>query len=144
MNNDYFEKVGKGELSIGRVLYNDRDDYIRIALLDSKSSVEFLSVEISLENFAKCITGMANCPVQFGIRATDKIGKQLEVKHEVIEVPDDHLMRESPGEIEKALAPYEVDGWKGRSRDALNFHNRVSENKYKVCFFRWVDSEEKN
>ena len=132
----------KGKISLGR--YNNANDIplqIHIRLEDDLSGVEFLSIEMSLENLANLITGMGYLDCEFQLRGLDKVGLTREHKIEIIELPDDFRSYEKDVEekITNILQYYEVDGWIGRRSDVTNGHNRAKgKNAQSVSFTRRV------
>jgi hypothetical protein len=112
--------------------------YIRIALEDRLSSIEFLEIEIPLEAFAEAVTGLAYTDCVFELRGLDKVGKRREHKHEMVPLPKSYGLTDE--EIDAALAPFEVDGWKGSHYDAKNSRNYVhGSGKSRIGFVRYVD-----
>jgi hypothetical protein len=142
MDKRFFNKIGKGKITISRVSCNQREeDYVRIVVEDELSSVTFLEVDMDLKSFANCITGFSYQPVEFGVRGFDRIGKKLESKTEHVPLS----WNPTEEEIEQALSAFEVDGWIGRRSDCKNSRRRVQkgeEGAYSVTFHRWVEIEE--
>jgi len=72
-------KTLDGKLSISRPSGSD-EPYIKIAIEDKLSRVEFLEINIPLEEFAEALTGLALRPVTLKVRSLDKVGKVKEGK----------------------------------------------------------------
>jgi hypothetical protein len=77
----------KGQLTISRWKGNDDTEGINIELIDADSHVRFVVVNISLEDFAKAITGLGYVPVDLDVRGLDKVGKIAEFKSTTVPVP---------------------------------------------------------
>lgn len=115
-------------------------DYIEIRVEDAKSGITFLELQVSLEAFTHAITGRASQDCTLELRGLDNLGKRREVKHE--RVPYTRVY----GEYEqlakaKALAPFEVDGWRGYAGDLGNHHKGNDTTGYSVSFTRFVDAD---
>jgi hypothetical protein len=131
-----------GKFTISRVQSNVGDDYIQIQFVEVNSGARFVAARIDLESFALAITGQASLPCDLDIRGLDRLGKKHEVKTEIVSYEGARFtddLRVDPAAI-AALAPYEVDGWKGRVEDLFNHHNR-SGPLCRVTFDRWVDGQ---
>lgn len=68
----------KATLSIGRPTYGDGEEKISIEVRDEKSRIQFLELEINLDDFAKCLTGMSCCPADMQVRNLRAVGKVKE------------------------------------------------------------------
>ena len=123
----------KGTLRISRTSSTRGPDKITIAVVDEKSRVQFLTTSMPLEDFAQAVTGLlVDVDMELHI---ERLGKTREHKREL--VPFDSLSL-TEGDIDAALAPFEVFGWKGRGEDMTNHHNRNSDGKQLVSFTRYV------
>ena len=109
----------------------------RIAVEDKDSRITFFEAEIDFEFFAKYITGSSDQPIKFGIRGINNIGKKVEIKTEVVTIPDNP----TDNDIDVAVKKFEVNGWVGRRECCKNHHNLQGPNHYAVHFHRWVESE---
>ena len=67
----------EGKLTISRI-----GDKIEIALEDRSSSIEFVRASVGLQDFTKALTGLALIPVEFELKGSELVGKELEVKRE--------------------------------------------------------------
>lgn len=131
----------KGRITISRVNSNIEDGYMKIAVTDDDSGIEFCTVKMTLSDFTNAITGRGYLSCKLSVRGLDKVGTQGVSKVE-------NVKRLKGQSAKDAIKPYEVDGWVGRSEDAEN-HHRISEYNntegytiYRVAFFRWVDKDE--
>jgi hypothetical protein len=124
----------KGKLTITR----SSNDTINIILEDVNSSIDFLRVEITPEEFALAITNFSCRPCEFKTAGLSLIGKTLEVKSELVEYKGYKDFEEYMPELVK---PYEVNGWKADTYDLENHngHKIVNNQKeYKITFRRYV------
>ena len=112
---------------------------VEICIEDGSSGLVVLRVTLTPDQFFKMMSKLGHVPCKAGLSRDERIGMQAEVKTVFVaseDNPDDKA-------IEKALAPFEVDGWKGRRRNMKNWHNHMhGEGGYSVVFDRWVPREE--
>jgi len=131
-----------GKITISRYSDFGNKDPIHIVVTDQNSGVSFCDVQMSLENFAKALTGVSLQECEFSVRDIDKIGMKKELKHEFIQRPEGFYLW-SDNEKIKFLNPYNTDGWEGSLNDLENHHNfNQKNNAYDVSFVRWVDDTE--
>lgn len=85
--------------------------------------------------------------VEVDLRGLEWIGMLSE--HKTVEVAFeaphfDEKLKVNQDAVAAALAPYEVDGWQGRSEDLFNGHRRVPGKppRYRVSFHRFVPRPE--
>jgi len=62
-------------ITISRPSYHDGRKAIRITINDQASRIEFLDAEISMEDFAECLTGHGHQPIEIELRGMDVVGK---------------------------------------------------------------------
>ena len=128
-----------GKISITQP-HGDGCDYISIKITDKSSSVEFIEVQIKYAEFARAL-GARMCSCEFRTRGLDLIGMNREHKKELVLVPH-HEYSERERVAWAAIEPFNVDGWKGRVKDALNHHcvveSQVNGAVYRVSFIRWI------
>ena len=119
-------------------------DYITIQLEDRLSGCRMTEIRIKYADFAKALTGLGNVACEFDLY-TANIGKRREVKEERVCVPRVGFEQREAHAAE-AVAVYNVDGWTGRVRDALNQHRRVQSTDkgtwYRVSYVRFVDDDD--
>ena len=120
-------------------------EYICIRVEDGRSSINFLTVNMSLVDFAKAITGASFMPMEFELGPVANVGKQLETKTEKVEIRH-KTWQATKEETRSAIAKYEKDGWMGRDSDAENYHHHISgsgdKSIWSVSFHRFVPVEE--
>ena len=151
----------KGKLTIGRIQNGDVADPIRISIEDATSGVHILTLNVGLENFAECLTGLSFIPCSGEINLDAPINMVREVKKELVPVPDNthNLTKE---QLRQLLDSFEVDGWKGYLDDLTNHHRTTYEipvagkkkkttfemdkrQRYQsVTFIRFVENKELN
>lgn len=138
----------KGRISISKVhvcgMHSTEEDYVKIELKDKSSSIEFITVDISLKDFTEALFGLSGVPIEFELRGTENIGKKLETRTLQVFIPnhDSTNTDEKERVIDSAVKKFETEGWHGRKSDCRNFHNRIKSNEfgevYNVYFWRWV------
>ena len=137
--------TGPGNLTISRPSYSDGTKVIRITVEDELSGIEFLTVEVGLEQFAEALTGLGAMDCQLEVYP-DQIGKRAERKAEWVPMEITFLLdgaaREAAHRV--ALAPFEVDGWRaigGRLGNRHYHSKRDGQDGYTVSFVRYVEAE---
>lgn len=149
-------KVLKGRISIGRSYGGAREDEpVSIRVEDQLSGLEVISIRMTLEDFATALMGQGFIPCTFDYNDTKRIGMHREVKTELVKFncyrdrPSRQVNASNYAEVEEEylrskLAPFEVDGWSGRTYDLTNGHNIVTidgESYQKVGFMRFVNEK---
>lgn len=132
----------KAHLRIGRPSRSDQRETIDIQIIDQISGTQFCELEISLDDFARCLTGLHITNVDMELRWLERIGKIHEHKTELVQFP--MLFNEQKTEKQRkkdALKPFEIEGWKGHEPDLGNGHRGDSRGGYRVTFHRHVDPE---
>lgn len=130
----------KGSVSTNRPRGSGNPEYAQIDVNDELSGTRVLTVRIPLKDFAEALFGLAHVECEFDLNP-DLVGKKCEHKQEMVPIEDGlrYADRSSPLAA-KALAPFEVDGWKGRVDDLFNPHRRGG-NSARVTFVRYVEVE---
>jgi hypothetical protein len=121
---------GKVQVSIGRT--TGSKEYIHIIITDEDSRTRIVEVEMPLEEFAKCITGLSVCDIPATFGKLSLVGKKMEVK--TLQLPLDY---NNFDKFEQVVKPFEVDGWVADKQDGIN-HHYLSRSGYQVHFRRWV------
>jgi hypothetical protein len=123
---------GKVGIRMSRVTSFDAE-FMGIEIIDEASYVSVVRIDISLEDFARCISGVSlmDIPAEFGNLL--KVGQQMEVK--TIDIPGLDLQTWKKRSV--FVKQYEVDGWIADKEDGWN-HHRSTKDGYKVHFRRWV------
>lgn len=128
----------QGKLTISRPSYRDKQKAIRITVHDDTSSCRAVEVELSLEDFAECLTGLGRVDCSYEYNDSGVIGKYLETKTEI--VPHPKFNRDDTDAITRHLAPFHIDGWVARTEDLFN-HHRHQKAGMTVAFSRFVDEK---
>jgi len=125
------------------------DRFMRLQFVDSVARVTFLEVQMTMEEFANCAMGsMQQSNIPAIVRRLDLLGMKAENK--TVWVPyTQHLGSAETGTPARsaeaeALAPFEVDGWRGDADDIRNTHRRSTQDGvegYSVIFRRHVPVE---
>lgn len=127
----------KGHISIGKVtVCGTGEQYMKITVEDELSGIEFLSADMSLEDFAKALTGQGFMPTEYELRGLENIGK--ECQHKTVLMP--HSFDASDEDIDEAIGKHEVDGWIGHREDYKNHHN-WKDGKVQIRYNRWIEKE---
>lgn len=131
----------KGSITISRPQRSDDARYIQIEFNDESSGVNFLTARIGLEEFAETLTGLARSPCEFELRPS-LVGKIHQHKEVIVPYSGGYIpVGETRRTVAKqALAPFEVEGWQGRTDDLFNHHRKIAEG-YRVTFVRYVEPE---
>jgi len=83
----------KGKLTISRPygFRSDDNPFIRIAIQDEASRIEFVELEVPLASFAEALTGLSNVEANMVVRSLDKIGKRRIVESVTFELSKEYL-----------------------------------------------------
>lgn len=137
-----------GKITISRCWGGDTDE-IRVTLQDEVSGCQIVEARLSLENFTKAVTAQAYIDCELEVYNKAPVGKKREHKEEWVPYKSEYHKRDDKLEKlkDKALAPFEVDGWHCGYRDDLGNHHKYSKRKingkevegYTIGFVRWVD-----
>ena len=137
-------QLSQGKLTITST-HDSAKQWIEIRLEDATSSVTFLEVRVELAPFAEALVGHAHQPCSFAVRHIEQVGKVRETKEERVPCtwqahtsPEHHLAQQRA-----ALAPFEVEGWRGNPDDLGNRHRGSAEHGYFVRFTRFVEAPER-
>ncbi len=123
----------KGNISIGR----DSRDCINITVRDEKSSITFVEVKMTPEQFGMVITGLSMVDIEFEVRGLESVGKEKITESRTIEYPHGGYDRK---EMEEWLKEnVKEDGWKVNSylgsRGSIYYVNNKTFIKYSVYKF---------
>ena len=84
--------MNKGKLTISRPSFGSDKEVIAISVIDKDAVVEFLEIEIDLDEFARCITGLSNIDCNFETRYLEVVGKKREQDTIQFKISDDYNM----------------------------------------------------
>ena len=117
--------IAPGKMTISCPMGGNGPDVISISLTDESSGCQVVDIRVDPAVFTMAITGCGSQPVTCRwTGGVNHIGKISEHKTEKVWVPD-ASRKDREQEVAEALAPYEVDGWKGRTSDATNPHRWI-------------------
>jgi len=137
-------KTLQGDISIGRVHSNIEKDFIEITLTDKNSHCHVVKVKVSLEAFAKAITGLYGQECSFDFYDSGMVGKYKEYKKEKVLLPN-FKYGVDDDTVKAALVKYDIDGWKSSVYDAKNHKNIIKygdngePNVCSIGFTRYMD-----
>lgn len=133
----------KGKVTISRRRHgrdDDRDIYISVT--EEASGCRVVDVCLSLKDFALALTGMAMTPCEldiyeapYGKKRIFKVEPSVKFKKR----PEDLTKKQ----LDKVLAPFEVDGWKAdRSFNTQNQVRHVDDGyEVRVTLYKFVEPE---
>jgi hypothetical protein len=130
----------KGELSIVRPSCSDGKKYIRIMVGDVEARVQFLDIEIALDDFAECLTGLSLVKCDIDVRGLDKVGKRIESDELIFEMPS-RVKYSERKQIAAALARKAApDGWEasGYFYAQDSFFEKDGKSYARTLISRWV------
>jgi hypothetical protein len=128
----------KGTMRVSHLQgFNEDTTPIHIEINDAASGCRVLDVYLAYDEFSKALTSSQG-EATIEIRNLTNIGKKLE-SHECL-VPF-QFSNDSEKDIDAALKPFEVDGWKAWRSDMTNHHNGGN-GMQRVRFFRYVEIKE--
>lgn len=139
------EQVFPASFSLSRPIGGRTEGkHISIRIRDRVSGCEVVELRIPLEQFAMALTGLSEVPAYATWRTTALL-KKREVKSVNVPLIAGEDMPYGDGREDyaaRAVAPFEVDGWKANKPDFGNWHRRNGDGSYNVGFSRFVDAEE--
>lgn len=133
----------KGKISITRSMSNtDNSTPITIEVEDCDSGANFLEIHMTLEDFAKAITGHGYIDCELKTRGLDHVGKVAERSEIVFEIGDYPFETEKQMVYEDALlacpAGWIVVNYFG-SRDSIWWEGKKRFARAKIM--RWLDRD---
>lgn len=75
------------QLTISRPVYSNGKKKISIKVRDNEARIEFLRIQIDLDKFTECLTGLAYVECDMEVHSLDKINKQEERKPLIFKMP---------------------------------------------------------
>jgi hypothetical protein len=82
-------KKVKVKMTITRPSYGDNKQRISITVTDNASHIQFLDLEMKLDDFACMMTGLAHVEAIGEARGLENVGKTKESKELIFELPND-------------------------------------------------------
>lgn len=120
------------------------EDFMQLEIEEENSGLRLLQVRLTMEDFAKVATG-GSIKTQIELNRDAAVGQYREVKHVRVETTN-LKYNATKEELERAVAPHEVDGWECNNLSDLTNPHRFAgyddsdkEKKFhSVGFVRWV------
>lgn len=131
----------KIEMRLNRVSSNgDRDGMFRLTVADADSRCTMLEADFGPDALADLLSSrLAECGAMVWL---DRVGKVREFKTVHVPILTGFDWDKRSEEARAAVAPFEVDGWRGCDTDYLNSKRR-GPTSANVTFERWVEKEQK-
>jgi hypothetical protein len=130
----------KGELSIVRPSCSDGKKYIRIMVGDVEARIQFLDIEIALDDFAECLTGLSFVKCDINVRGAEKIGKRIESDELIFEMPS-RVKYSERNQVAAELARESTpDGWEASDYFCAqdSFFEKDGKSYARTSISRWV------
>lgn len=128
------------ELEIHRSMGREDDRPMNVRISDDTSGCRILEVNFSLADFMDILTGRSGVSAEGEYYPDMPVGCTREHKEEVLPRPKGYDRNSK--EVDRLIAPFEVDGWRGRKEDLHNHHRWTSDTKgvrgVRVTFSRFV------
>jgi len=97
-------KALEGRISISRPQGGeDGGTFVRVAIRDQSSRVEFVQLDIPLAGFAEALTGLSEVECRLKVRGLDRVGKVRETERVTFALSDDYLKKHSLSRYEREL-----------------------------------------
>lgn len=103
----------KGQLTISRPISSSGEKLISIRINDVDAGIEFLRLEIGLEEFAECLTGLSRQHCEFEVENLQNVGKRIEREPLVFAIPQCSYPNKKKVACETAKSLCN-DGWHAR------------------------------
>lgn len=116
-------------------------DSVFIQIGDEDAGVRIVDLSLTYEQFARAVGSRYLSNLEANVNTSGTVGKLQEHKTLFIPFTSSRVDKAFEKQVDIALAPHEVDGWKGRRENFSNFHMREGDT-VKVQFHRWVDKED--
>lgn len=132
-------KLLQGELHIGTP---SRGGVVEITLTDSASRATAVVITVPLAEFALALASNRLVGAQYEFNNSGRVGLRRETKTEFLQCGIRDALKNKDldsEEMNAAVAPLEVDGWKVRREDVLNHRNWGTWGTVKVVCVRYVE-----
>lgn len=123
---------------------------MRLEVIDESSGVSFLEIRLSPGDMMLALTGRS-IECEMDVRGLNLVGSKSEHKKENVKFESwsQRLSAERKGldsherspSVDKAFAPFEVNGWRGSASDLFNGHLSNRDGTQAVTFHRYVDAK---
>lgn len=114
----------EGKLTISRINHGSGEDYIEIRVIDTGSSIEFVTASVDFKSFAEALTGLGYRPCKVEIVNIEDVGKKREHKQVEVYFPIFYGVKISTIAM-NAMKAFEIDGWLGDESDLKNSHRWI-------------------
>lgn len=133
----------KGKISITRPSYGDHRQKIAIGVTDSGSHIQFLELQIDLDDFTKAVTGQGMIPIEFEVRGLENVGRNYESEYFDFPLPKGTRYADKKAAI-KELRKVTPEGWKSSEHFSSqdSFYSKDGVEWAHTYIFRWVDAPE--
>lgn len=145
-------EVRAGRIHCGAV----QEDYINLSIEDSNSGIQFVEIELSMENFAKMMTG-STVKAQAEMRGLEYVGKVREYEGAKITITDAEYNALTVGakwsnekeELQQWLkVNHQREGWLLSSylgsRDSITRDYKMKTVTFNIGYIRYVEKQEGN
>lgn len=129
------------DINVELAIVRNSNDEVSFEIVDRSSHVQFFSAKLTLEQFARLVTGMTQHDIPATVRGLENVGKQQIVERRSVVCPDTSA-RFSREKLEQWLAEnvQDEDGWSKScylgSRDSIiSNHDGTVTLTYKVFKF---------
>lgn len=99
----------KGNITISKV-HGPDGYYVELRVRDKLSLNTFIEVKMSLEDYARVITGLAEVPIEMSVKNLDSVGKKKESKPLTFEIPKEYSY-DSEKYAKANAQKFADDGW---------------------------------
>lgn len=132
----------KAKISISRPTWSDGRKAIVISVEDDDAGIQFLELEMSLEDFAECVTGLHGCDANMKFRGLENVGKKQERDTIEFKMPDCSYKEQEKIAYEQAKLNT-PEGWIASSYFGSegSFFTKDGENWARTSIHRWVEKE---
>lgn len=130
------------KITISRPNCSSGRKYISIRIDDADAEINFLDIEIGLEEFSEALTGLGSTPCKMEIRGLENVGKKIE--REVLEfVLPSGEFRSKEEAVREAIKNC-PDGWTPSLYfgSQTSFFDRDGKRMARCNISRWVDKPE--
>lgn len=100
-----------GKLTISRIYGGLRDNTIEVRMQDPLSVTEFVTAELSLEDFAKAVTGQGFVDCTLELHGLDRVGKKRETKPLEFTFVSNRNYKGVREEAKELCQSFADDGW---------------------------------
>lgn len=100
----------KARLTISRPSYSDDRKKISIQVKDVDAGIRFLTIEVDLDKFSECITGLSETECEMEVFGLTNVGKMIERDRIEFEI-EDRFYREADEYLYNEAIKHVPEGW---------------------------------